>query len=167
MIDIKSNENEKSGFSLSVKGPAPEIANQAISIALTMAQLFMHAADTDFGTFIQMLMAHKEQMAEINSHSFVFKSPDSNMARPYKDIDCTDDFEKIIKKSIAHDLRTREEFQSDDPALNAITHLVAASLAGDENGIEESRSMISEVIMKDVQDKLLKSMEESLEEEDE
>ena len=166
MIDIKSNEDEKSGFSLNVKGSGPEIAKQAISIALAMAQVFMDAANTDFGTFIQMLMAHKEQMAEINSHAGIFKSPESNMARPY-DIDCTDDFNNIIKKKIAHDLKTKEEFKSDDPALNAITHLVAASLAGDENGIEESSSMISEFIMKDVQDKLLKSMEESLEEEDE
>lgn len=166
MIDIKSNENEKSGFSLNVKGSGPEIAKQAISIALAMAHVFMDAANTDFGTFIQMLMAHKEQMAEINSHAGIFKSPESNMARPY-DIDCMDNFDRIVKKKIAHDLITRKEFQSDDPALNAITHLVAASLAGDENGIEESGSHISEFIMKSVQDNLLKSMEESLEEEDE
>lgn len=71
MIDIKTDSSDKS-FTLSAKGPGSKIAEQAVAIGLAMANLFAECSHSDFGTFIQMLLANKDQMEKIQKPKNVF-----------------------------------------------------------------------------------------------
>lgn len=74
MINITTDKNDEKGFKLSVKGPTQIIAAQALSIALTMGSVYMEATGNDFATFIQMLMANKNDMIDVNPGKELFET---------------------------------------------------------------------------------------------
>ena len=78
MINITTEKNGENGFKLSVKGPTWVIATQALSIALTMGSVYMDATGNDFATFIQMLMANKNDMSDANPGKELFENAKEN-----------------------------------------------------------------------------------------
>lgn len=125
MINITTDKNDEKGFKLSVKGPNGVIATQALSIALTMGSLYMEATGNDFATFIQMLMANKNDMTDVNPGKELFENAKENE-------------DHSVKKEVA----------------DAFKEFICANMSGSKESKKDAADNLKKAMLKDFFDKI-------------